>query len=56
MGIRGIYTGVFLECERLIFPKQSSLASWPHDLTELRANCLARLEVLSCSAPTGVTL
>ena len=36
--------------------EQSGLAAWPHDLTESRANYLARLEVLSCSAPTGVTL
>ena len=36
MGIRGIYTGVCLECKMLVFPKQSGLATWPHDWTELR--------------------
>ena len=60
MTIRGIYTGVCLECERSIFPKQSSrrldLATWVSRESELRANYLARLEVLSCSAPAGVTL
>ena len=34
MGIRGIYTGVCLECEELVFPNQSGLVSWPRDLTE----------------------
>ena len=33
-----------------------SQIEWSGDLTKSRANCLARLEVLSCSAPTGVTL
>ena len=32
--IRSIYTGVYLECERSVFPKQSSLATWPCDWTE----------------------
>ena len=27
VGIRDIYTGVCLECERLVFPKQSTLAT-----------------------------
>ena len=27
VGIMGIYTGVCLECERSIFPKQSGLAT-----------------------------
>ena len=36
MGIRGIHTGVCLECERFIFPKQSGLATWPRNLTKLR--------------------
>ena len=56
MGIRGIYTGVCLECERSVFPKQSGLVTWPHYLTESRANCRVRLEVLSYSVPIGVTL
>ena len=29
-----IYTGVCLECERSVFPKQSGLATWPRDWTE----------------------
>ena len=56
MSIRGIYTGVCLECKRLAFSKQSGLATWPRDFTESRANCLARLEVLSYSALAGVTI
>ena len=35
VGIRGIYTRVRMECEELGFSKQSWLATWPHDLTEL---------------------
>ena len=54
--MRGIYTGVCLECERSVFPKQSGLATWPRDWTESRANCLANLGLLSCSAIAGVTL
>ena len=34
MGIRGIYTGVCMECEELVFPKQSGLPTWPRGLTE----------------------
>ena len=36
VGIRGVYTDVCLECEKLVFPKQSGLVTWPHDLTELQ--------------------
>ena len=36
VGIRGIYTGVCLECEKSVFPKESGLATWPRDLTKLR--------------------
>ena len=36
VGIRGVYTDVCLECERLVFPKQSGLATWPRNLTELQ--------------------
>ena len=60
MGIRGIYTGVCLECERsgLLQTELSELAIWPLDLieSELRVNYLAKLEVLSYNAPAGVTL
>ena len=56
MGIRGIYTGVGMECEESGFSKQSWLATWPRDLTESRANRIARLDFLSYSAPAGVTV
>ena len=36
MGMRGIYTCVCLECEESVFPKQSWLVAWPHDLTKTR--------------------
>ena len=36
MGIRGIYTGVCMECKESVFPKQSGLATWPRDLIESR--------------------
>ena len=36
VGIRGIYTGVCMECEESVFPKQSGLATWPCDLIESR--------------------
>ena len=35
---------------------QLDLATWLTRESESRANCLARLEVLSCNAPAGVTL
>ena len=34
--IRGIYTGVRMECEELGFSKQSWLTAWTHGLTESR--------------------
>ena len=36
VGIRGIYTGVCMECKESVFPKQSGLATWPRDLIESR--------------------
>ena len=36
VGIRGIYIGVCMECEESVFPKQSGLATWPHDLIKSR--------------------
>ena len=36
VGIRGIYIGICMECEELVFPKQSGLATWPRDLIESR--------------------
>ena len=55
-GYKGIYSRVYEECERSFFIEQGILATRPHDWNESRANCLARLEVLSYSATTGVTL
>ena len=59
-GYKGIYSGVYEECEELV---TTNRAFWRLDLTigtscefESRANCLARLEVLSCNATAGVTL
>ena len=45
-----------MECEELVTTKQVVLVTRACDWNELRANCLARLEVLSRSATTGVTL
>ena len=53
---KGIYSRVYEECEELVTTKQGILATRAHDWNELRANCLASLEVLSCSATTSVTL
>ena len=51
---KGIYSSVYEECEKLVFIKQGILATQPCDWNESRANCLARLKVLSCSAPAIV--
>ena len=54
-----------MECEESVTTKQGVLATRARDgcsgnsssrLNESRANCLTRLEVLSCSATVGVTL
>ena len=45
-----------MKCEESATTKQGVLATQPHDWNESRANRLARLEVLSCSATVGVTL
>ena len=34
VGMRGIYTGVRMECEESSFTKQGRLAAWPRGLTE----------------------
>ena len=60
MDIRGIYTGVCLECERSVFPKQSglqlSLTTRLSRKFKSRANCLGSLGHLFCSTIAGVTL
>ena len=59
-GYKGIYSGVYEECKKSVSTKQGILATRAHDWNESqfesRANCLARLEVLSCSAPAVMTL
>ena len=55
-GYKGIYSKVYKKCEESISTKQDVLATRARDYNESRANCLARLEVLSCSAIAGVTL
>ena len=59
-GYKDIYSRMYEECERSV---SSNKAFWRLDLaigksreSESRANCLARLEVLSCNATAGVTL
>ena len=55
-GYKGIYSRVYEEYERSFFIEQGILATRPRDWNESRANCLARLEVLSCSVTAGMTL
>ena len=55
-GYKGIYSRVCMECEESITTKQGVLATRTRREFESRANCLARMEVLSCSATTSVTL
>ena len=55
-GYKSIYSRVYEESEESVTTKQGILATQARDWNESRANCLARLEVLSCSATVGVTL
>ena len=55
-GYKGIYSRVYKESEESVITKQGILATQARDWNESRANCLARLEVLSYSATAGVTL
>ena len=55
-GYKGIYSRVYQECKESVTTKQGILATRPRYWNKSRVNCLARLEVLSCSAPAGVTL
>ena len=55
-GYKGIYSRVCMECEESVTTKQGVLVTRARDWNESRANCLARLEVLSCSATAGMTL
>ena len=60
VGIRGIYTSVFgmrkvrFVTNRVVW--QLGLVTWLNRESELRVNCLAKLEVLSYNAPVDVTL
>ena len=56
MGIRGIYTGVRMECEESGFSKQGWPAAWLSREFQPRGNWTASCPILSCSAPTGMTL
>ena len=55
-GYKGIYSRVYEECEESVTTKQGNVATRLCDWNESRANYLARLRVLSCSATVGVTL
>ena len=55
-GYKGIHSMVYEECKESITTKQNILTIRARNWNESRANCLARLEVLSCSAPAVVTL
>ena len=56
MGIRVFIVGCVWNAKSQVSNKQGVLVTRPHDWNKSRANCLARLEVLSCSATGGVTL
>ena len=55
-GYKSIYSSVYEECKKSVSTKQGILATQARNWNESRANCLARLEVLSYSAPIVVTL
>ena len=56
VGIRVFIVVCIRNAKSQVFNKQGILATQAHDWNESRANCLARLEVLSCNAPAGMTL
>ena len=56
MGIRLIIVECVRNAKNQFSSKQGILATQPSDWNELRANYLARLEFLSCSALAIVTL
>ena len=53
---KGIYSMMYKESEESVSTKQGILATKTSHEFELRANCLARLEVLSYSATIGIIL
>ena len=56
MGIRGICTGVRMECEESGFSKQGWLAACLSREFQLRGNWTACYPILSCRALAGMTL
>ena len=56
VGKRGIYIGVRMECEESGFSKQGWLAAWLSREFQPQGNWTASCPILSCIAPTGVTL
>ena len=60
VGIRGIYTRVRKECKDSFFHNrvdwQLGLTTWLSHESKPRANWMASLDFLSCSATTGMTV
>ena len=56
VGIRIFIVGCVWNVKSQVSNKHDVLATRPHDWNELRANYLAKLKVLSCSATADVTL
>ena len=54
--IRVFIVGCVWNAKSQVSNEQGVLATRPRDWNESRANCLAKLEVLSCSATAGMTL
>ena len=55
-GYKGYLYWVRRECETSGFSKQGWLATWLRDLIESRDNRMASCLILSCSAPTSMTV
>ena len=60
VGIRSIYTGVRKECEESVFhnrvDRRLGLTTWLSHESKPRANWMASLDFLSCSATAGMTV
>ena len=59
-GYKGIYTSVRMECEESVFQNRAAsrlgLVTWLSRKFKLRANLMASLDFLSCSATAGMTV
>ena len=55
-GYKGIYSRVCIEYEESVITKQGVLSTRARDWNKSQANCLARLEVFSCSTTVSMTL